>query len=158
MGDHVVELAGDPRALLVGGQAPVLISIPFEPRGSLLELGDVGPPGSKVVADQPGPREKEARDGDDDRSGISRDAERHEAGEEAQGGDDEEDDPTRARVRRDAVHRNQQANTRRARIEPEQDLGPKGPGHEKQHRARLLPAPEQGNRLHQDQDAADEEG
>jgi len=66
VGNHVMELSGDSGALLVRGQPPVLVPITLEPRRPLLELGDVGAPSSKVVADQPGGGEKEAghRDGD----------------------------------------------------------------------------------------------
>src|SRR5256885_663059 len=72
MGDDVVKLAGNPRSLLVGREPPVLVPLTLEPRGAFLELCDVGAARPKVITDQPGGDEEQARNGDGEGAGIAR--------------------------------------------------------------------------------------
>src|SRR5438094_887985 len=62
--DHVMELARNSGPLLVGRELPVLIPLALESRGAFLQLGDVGAPGPKVITNQPGGHEEDARDND----------------------------------------------------------------------------------------------
>ena len=64
---RVVQVARDARALLGGGEAPLALGLALGAEGSLLELGDPGPPLAHAVADHPCPAPdegaEEERDG-----------------------------------------------------------------------------------------------
>jgi hypothetical protein len=70
VGDHVVQLAGDPGAL--GGHRPagVLGPVPFQPRGPLLELGGQRPLHPGPVAQHPRAGQGERDEGGVDHVGV----------------------------------------------------------------------------------------